>query len=82
MIKQFATYIFPWIIAAFLGGLLVGKQEVIYAAAQTHKEYAKDTNMRYSILNYAVDSLVDNKFIKSDAIYRAMKAMEKNEKAH
>lgn len=71
----------PWILSAFLAGMLVVKQEQLHLTKQFYEEWRAEANMRLSVqdsaLNFAVGT---NKFRKDDAILNGMRAFKKSER--
>ena len=75
------AFLTPWILAAFLAGMLIVKQEQLHLTKEFYEDWRAEANMRLSVqdsaLNFAAGS---NKFRKSDAILDGMRAFKRNER--
>ena len=71
----------PWILAAFLAGMLLVKQEQLYLTKQFYEDCRTEANMRLSVydsaLNFAAGT---NKFKKSDAILDGVREVKRDRK--
>ena len=71
----------PWILAAFLAGMLVVKQEQLYLTRQFYEDWRTEANMRLTVqdsaLNFAAGT---NKFRKSDALLDGMRTLKKTDR--
>ena len=71
----------PWILAAFLAGMLLVKQEQLYLTKQFYEDWRTEANMRLSVydsaLNFAAGT---NKFKKSDAILDGVREVKRDRK--
>ena len=70
----------PWILAAFLAGMLIVKQEQLYLTRQFYEDWRAEANMRLSVQDSALNFVVTSKFKKQDAILDAIRLLKKDGK--
>lgn len=66
-------FLLPWIAAAFLGGMIVVKQEMISTMRNGYERSLSEASARASVYDLALTSLTDTKWEKEFTIRKAMR---------
>lgn len=67
--------ILPWVLAAFLGGVLLGLWNGDHAIVRQYEERLTEHRMREDVLDGALTSLARDKYQKRDALVGAIRRL-------
>ena len=69
--------LFPWVLAAFLGGWLLGLWNGDRAVFRQYEERLKESQMRETVSDHALTAVAKDKYQKRDALVNAIRALPK-----
>ena len=73
--------VLPWVLACFLGGLLLGLWNGDRAVFRRYEEQLREHRMRESVLDAALTAVAKNKYKKRDALWSAVQVWNRENQA-
>ena len=73
-------FLLPWVLSAFLAGMLLVKQEVIFTIRSTYEKYLAEASMRSAVYDLAITGLTETKWQKESALRKAVKQYNDKDK--